>query len=137
MINNIYEQLERDEKKVRVIYQDSLGNPTFGVGHLGSTPLTDRAIRTILEDDVQAKQAELHVNLPWLSSLSSQRQGVFLNLVFNMGIGGLLGFHKMLAAAKAGNWALAATELLNSKYATQVGDRAHRLATQLQTDQWV
>ena len=44
---------------------------------------------------------------------------------------------KMLAALQAQEWDTAARELLDSKYATQVGERATRLAQQLITDTWV
>ena len=60
-----------------------------------------------------------------------------MNMAFNMGVGGVAGFKKMLAALQAQEWDTAARELLDSKYATQVGERATRLAQQLITDTWV
>ena len=136
MPSNIFDQLTRDEGVKRTLYRDELGNPTVGVGHLASTPLSDRAIRTILEDDVAVAYETLTTRLPWVTTLSDARRGAFINLTFNMGIDGLLGFPKMLRAAQAGDWETAAAELLNSRYAKQVGDRAQRLATQLKTDTW-
>lgn len=137
IVLDIYTQLERDEGKRRVMYLDQLKNPTVGVGHLMTTPLSDLAIRTILHDDVQTARHGIHVALPWIVNLSDAREGALVNLAFNIGIAGLLGFPKMLAAAKDGNWSIAARELLDSKYATQVPERAHRLAEQLLTDKWV
>jgi len=54
-----------------------------------------------------------------------------------LGIGGLLGFHKMLGACEKGDWATAALEALNSEWARQVGPRAYRISRQLEEGRWV
>ena len=132
----IYDQLRRDEDVRDTMYRDELGNATVGVGHNLSTPLSARAIQMILEDDVSAKKIEMDASLPWAASLDDARYGALLNLSFNMGVGGLLGFPRMLRAIQAQDWDVAARELLDSRYARQVGDRATRLAAQLQTGVW-
>ena len=132
----IYDQLRRDESVRDTMYRDELGNATVGVGHNLSTPLSARAIQMILEDDVSAKKIEMDASLPWAASLDDARYGALLNLSFNMGVGGLLGFPRMLRAIQAQDWDVAARELLDSRYARQVGDRATRLAAQLQTGVW-
>src|SRR5690349_7302499 len=107
-VTNIYEQLERDEAKRNRPYRDSVGKLTIGVGHnLDDKPISDRAVRVILEDDVADARADLYAHLPWTKTLSEPRQAALLNMCFNMGIGGLLTFKNALAAMKAGNWTLA------------------------------
>jgi len=133
----IYEQLERDEGKRRSMYTDALGFATFGIGHKATTPLSDTAIYQILHDDVAAATANLEAALPWVKTLSEARFGAMINLTFNLGLGGLLGFQKMLMAMRESRWEDAARELLDSKYATQVGDRAKRVSEQIRTDVWV
>jgi lysozyme len=136
--DDLERQLARDEGVRRTVYADSRGVPTIGIGHnLRDRPLSDRAIRTIFEDDVAETEAELVARLPWVADLSEPRRGAFLNLAFNLGVGGLLGFQRTLAAAQAGRWDDAARELLDSTYARQVGTRADRLAEQLREDRWV
>ena len=49
-------------------------------------------------------------------------------LAYNMGMPRLLGFKKMIDALKRRDFADAANELLCSKYAGQVGERAVRYA---------
>lgn len=49
---------------------------------------------------------------------------VLLDMAYNMGVPALLKFKRMLAALDRGNWSQAAAELLDSKYAEQVGPRA-------------
>ena len=74
---------------------------------------------------------------PWMRDLSAPRLGAFLNLAFNMGVAGLAGFRNTLKAAEEGRWEDVAAGVLDSKYATQVGDRARRVAQQLREDRWV
>lgn len=133
----IYAQLERDESRRHVGYVDSQGHWTVGIGHKLSTPLTNTVIDMILRDDVAAKAAELEAKAPWVRTLSEPRYGVLLNMAFNLGVTGLLGFRRMLAAMQSADWEGAAAELLDSVYATQVGARAIRLARQLQDDRFV
>ena len=116
-------------------YVDTVGKTSIGIGR----NLTDRGIshaeaRVLLDNDINSVLDDLTV-FPWFSLLDAVRQRVFVDLCFNMGLNRLMGFEKMLAASVAGQWETAATELLNSRYAQQVGDRAVRLATMLRTGQ--
>ena len=130
------EQIERDEGRRHTAYTDTAGHLTIGVGHNLSTPLSDAAIDQILDDDIRVAMAECAL-IPFWMNLSEVRQAVLVNLAFNMGFQGLMTFRRMLAAMDAENWNQAAQELLDSRYAKQVGARADRLALQLSTDQWV
>jgi lysozyme len=56
---------------------------------------------------------------------------------FNLGVAGLLKFAKTLAAIKTGSYHEAAIHMLDSKWARQVGVRAQRLATQMETNRWI
>ncbi len=135
---DIYEQLTRDEEWRKRPYRDSVGKLTIGVGHnLDDKPISDRAVRVILEDDVEDAKRDLYAALPWAKSLSEPRQAALLNMCFNMGIGGLLTFQKALTAMQAKDWPRAGAEILHSKYADQVGPRAHRVVRQLVEDIWV
>lgn len=134
---NIYEQLIRDEGDRPFPYRDSEGKLTIGVGHnLDAKGLSARVRRMIMEEDVEDATRELYEALPWAKDLSEPRRGALINMSFNMGIGGLLTFKNTLQAIKEGRWEDARTGILTSKYAKQVGPRAHRLAKQIVTDKW-
>ncbi len=60
------------------------------------------------------------MNLPWRKGLSKARQKALISMAFNLGVEGPMGFTKMLSA-------LAAEEMLASKWAAQVGTRAMEL----------
>lgn len=132
----LLEQLRRDEGVRAKAYQDTQGVWTVGVGHNLSQPLSVDAINQILADDVQTAETAC-LALPIWGDLSPARKGVLLNLCFNIGFTGLMQFRKMYAALEQRDYALAARELLDSRYAAQVGARAHRLAKQLETDEWI
>ena len=125
-------ELTHDEGRKSSVYQDSLGFWTIGVGHMVDARrgggLSDHIIDQILRDDVAVVAAELDNKLPWWRNLDNKRQNVIANMAFNMGVPKLQGFVHFLAALKAGDYATAATEMLDSLWAKQVGDRADRLS---------
>jgi len=55
------------------------------------------------------------------------------NMCFNLGAPRLSGFKKMWEAIEAGDYSTAAEEMLDSKWARQVGPRADRLAQKMET----
>lgn len=122
--------LLRDEDLRLSPYTDTEGNLTIGVGHnLTAKPISMRAALFILDDDIEDAQADVDLQLQWVRHhLSDARQDVVDAMCFNLGISRLLTFKKALAALKAGAWETAAEEMLDSKWARQVGDRAKRLA---------
>jgi len=137
---NITEQLMRDEGLRLKPYRDSVGKLTIGVGrNLDDVGISESEAMTLLWHDVQDANTELIAALPWAFSLRANepiRFFVLVNMAFNMGISGLLQFHNTLSHVQAGNYLTAADDMLLSKWATQVGDRAQRLAEQMRTGVW-
>lgn len=126
-------QLQRDEGCRLSLYRDPAGKLTIGCGHnLDDLGITEAAMRFILEEDIAEANKQLTASLPWVDLLDPPRHDAFTNLCFNMGIGSLLQFHKMLDAAKGRDWITAAQELIDSDYGRGVTRfRAARLAKQL------
>ena len=63
----------------------------------------------------------------WWKDLPEDLQRVMANMCFNLGITRLLKFKKFLAAMEENKWDKAAVEMLDSRWAIQVGPRAIRL----------
>ena len=127
-------QLLRDEGLRLKVYNDSKGIPTIGVGrNLRDKGLSLAEAEYLLDNDIRDATSDVVSRIPWSYTLDPIRFEVLVNLSFNLGVAGLLAFAKMLAALEAGRWDDASTELLDSKYAKQVGRRADRLATQIRT----
>lgn len=130
------EQLRRDEGVRATAYQDSRGIWTVGVGHNLSVPLSDAAITQILADDILTVDTACRA-LPLWTDLSGARRGVLMNMAFNLGFTGLMGFRRMYVALESRDYDAAATAMLDSTWARQVGARAHRLADQMREDIWI
>lgn len=131
--------IERHEGRVPHAYQDSEGYWTIGVGHLidqrkgGGLPphIIDYLLRYDLER-VLAQARQLDV---W-DDLDEVRRAVIVDMIFNLGMNGFLGFRRMRAAMESGDYEEAAREMLDSKWARQVGRRALTLAGMMRTGQW-
>lgn len=141
MGDDLARQLRRDEGVVEHAYIDSEGWTTIGVGRLidkrKGGRLRDDEIEYLLQNDITEKSDELIRHLPWVADLDEARKGVLINMAFNLGVNGLLGFRKTLALVKAGDYARASVEMLDSKWARQVKGRAARLSEQMRTGKWV
>jgi lysozyme len=127
----LIDDLKRDEGLCLKAYRDTLGNWTIGYGH---TPAVEGAVWTVeaariqLQADVETVLTRLDRELAWWRGLDDVRQDALANMAFNIGVGGLRGFHHMLEALEAHDWRTASAHMLLSEWAEQVGDRAERLA---------
>ena len=109
-------------------YQCPAGKWTIGYGrNLEDTGITPAEADTLLKNDVQRCYRECLTLLCW-KKLNETRQAVLINMCFNLGLARLKTFKKMLAALEQGYFERAAYEMLNSKWAAQVGYRAMELA---------
>lgn len=130
----LVEQLVEHEGERLKPYRDSVGKLTIGVGrNLDDRGITQAESRTLLDHDIATVIHELNVMLAWWVRLDDVRRRVLADMAFNLGVPGLLGFRLALAAMKAERWSDAAAEMLDSKWARQVGRRARRLAEMMRT----
>ena len=145
--------LMRDEGIKLKAYCDTVGKLTIGVGRnlddvgihpgeesvLGITKescirdgITNVQAMVLLDNDMDTIARQLDAQLPWWRTLSPRRQRVLLNMGFNLGVNGLLGFKNTLGLIKAGRYKDAANGMLLSKWARQVKARAARLAVDME-----
>ena len=110
-------------------YQCSAGFITLGVGrNVEELGITEDEARYLLDNDILRVTKELDSNLPWWRDLSEVRQRVVVDMVFNLGISRFLNFKNAINAMQEEDWEEAAAQMLDSKWADQVGKRADRLA---------
>jgi len=133
-----------DEGMVKKIYLDTEGYPTFGFGTLitedmeeygkpvGTKVSESRCLQAFFEeltkktvDDPVAVFGSHWDGMPF------EAKKIFINMLYNLGRSRFLGFKKMIAAAKAHNWPLAAAEAKNSKWYRQVKTRGERIVARL------
>lgn len=129
MIGGLIEDLIRDESMVLKPYRDSVGKLTIGVGrNLEDVGITENEATYLLTNDLASVERDLDRNASWWRAMSVNRQRALANMCFNLGWPRLREFRMMLSALESEDWEAAAEEALNSKWAKQVGERAHRIA---------
>ena len=138
---SLEDQLVRDENEILHVYQDSEGYWTIGVGtcidQRAGCGITREESRYLLRNRIAIAEQAVADRLPWTKDLAPIRRAVLENMAFNEGLAHLMDFHKMLTALAMGDYKTAAAEMLDSLWARQVGDRAKRLAKQMETGEWV
>lgn len=133
-------QLTRDEGEKLSAYVDTKGYLTIGIGRLidsrkgGGISADESAY--LFSNDFAGKLAELRKRVPWFDQLDVARQGVLLNMAFQLGVNGLLGFKNTLSMIQRGDFKDAAVEMLDSLWAKQTPERAKRLSIQMESGQW-
>ena len=127
------ESLKRDESLRLKPYTDSTGHLTIGWGYNLDNGIPREIADRLLDIKLNEAVADVASYLPWSLALAEPRRDVLANMTYNLGIHGLLGFRRALAAMQAGDFETASAEMLDSQWAQQVGPRAHRLAAQMRT----
>jgi len=109
-------------------YLCTSGKTSIGIGrNLDDNGLTLEEIHYLLDNDIKRCKRELEI-YPWYILSPPGVRDALVNMCFNMGIKRLLGFKNMITALLARNYRKAAMEALDSKWAKQVGKRAHDVA---------
>lgn len=117
-------------------YRDTVGKLTIGYGrNLEDAGLSPEEAEVLLRNDLFRCEAELREALgETYEALSPARKAALLDMIYNLGKTRFLGFKKMIAALKAGDFARAAAEMLDSRWAAQVGQRAQFLAEKMREE---
>lgn len=126
---HLLESIRRHEGYRDKAYQDTEGVWTIGYGtNLQELRIgKDLANRWMLESVTEAYEAAKR--FPEFSLLDTvARRNVFVEMIYNMGPGRVAGFRNMLGAIRDQRWGEVSEEMLDSKWARQVGIRATRLA---------
>lgn len=110
-------------------YQCSEG--VWTIGH-GLTFLTKQESRAVVQMfRLPAIQRVLFDKHPWMAESHPEVQRVLINMAYQMGINGLCGFSATLSLLQGKDYAKAADEMLNSRWAKQTPSRAQRLADRI------
>lgn len=136
-MNEVLEQLKRHEGFSSTAYRCPTGKITVGYGrNLDDVGVSKAEALDLLYTDVRRATRTLKLRIPVACQLDEARLAVLVNMTFNMGIGQVSKFTRMLAAIKKGDWNEASKEMLDSKWAIQVGQRAQELSLQMRTGEF-
>jgi lysozyme len=150
----LIDQLILHEGMVLKVYQDHLGIDTIGVGrNLEDRGITDGELafmnvlraeiyeqgitethaRFLLSNDIDIVEEELRNAHECIERLDDVRIRILLDMAFIMGVPRLCKFKNMWAGIHDGDYVRASAEMLDSRWATQVGQRATRLSEAMKT----
>ena len=136
-MNQLIEQLKRHEGIRLKPYKCTSNKLSIGIGrNLEDIGITEKEAEMLLLNDIEEAKKQLLHHMPWTQQLDEVRFSAILNFVFNVGIGTALKFVNAMAQLKDENYDMAAQELLDSRWAKQVGNRAKEVAEQLRTGEW-
>jgi len=120
-------------------YKCTSGKLTIGYGrNLDDRGISEREADILFAPDIaQAySDARRFVGREKFEALDEVRQGVVIDMAFNLGFTRLSGFRNFQAALQVHDWELAMAEMLNSRWAEQVGRRAERLSKMMRSGEW-
>jgi lysozyme len=82
----------------------------------------------MLDNDILRVSEELKRTFHWYRHINDVRKMVLIDMCFNLGMPRFKKFKRMIAALERTDYIDAAAEMLDSKWARQVGNRAIELA---------
>ena len=122
-------QLVRHEGYRQFPYKCSAGKLTIGVGrNIEERGISENEAMYLLHNDIVICKQELNLLYPIVNRLNEARHNVLINMCFNIGIARLGQFRKMWAAIRIGDFNEAALQMMDSRWANQVGKRAIELS---------
>ena len=137
-MNSLIEQLKRHEGFKAKPYLCTAGKTTIGYGrNLDDAGVSKDEAEAMLVNDIITATAGAWALFLSYEQLNDARKDVLINMCFNLGRARLSGFKNMIAAVNDGYFDLAAKEMLNSKWAKQVGNRAIELSEQMRTGEYL
>lgn len=117
------------------VYMCPTGHATIGYGLNLDAGIDEELAEFILEHQLTKLYARWFAHR-WFYELDEVRRCVIVEMTFNLGWHGFHRFKKTIQAITDGDYALAAKEMLDSRWARQVGKRARTLSRQMETGNW-
>ena len=135
-------ELIEDEGIKYEVYLDHLGYKTFGIGHLckATDPENDfevgqevskERVDECFSNDIDKVIEDCIVLYDDFYTLPDEAQLIIANMMFNLGRPRLTNFVRMRKAVNEHNWQEAKIQMLDSKWARQVPNRAQRLSERM------
>jgi lysozyme len=135
--DHIAEKLIKEHEGLRLYpYVCSAGKMTIGYGrNIEDRGISMREAEDMLRTDIRLAQndAEMFCGSAWCS-MSACRRAAIIDMAYNLGLNRLSTFKNLQASLFVRDWKMAAAEMLDSRWAKQVGERATTLARMMSED---
>jgi len=157
-VSHFLDKLIEHEGMVLTVYQDTLGIDTIGIGRnlkdRGISPeelaymdipnmaivytegISEADARYLAMNDIKIVENELSQVHKCVENLDAVRQLILMDMAFNMGVPRLCKFKKMWNAIHEDNFDAASLEMMDSRWARQVGSRARKLSDAMKSGEF-
>ena len=121
----LIDDIKQEEGFKGIVYKCTEGFDTIGYGT--RLPLSEKEAEMILEYRLNILKGNLSSSLHMLD-IDKKAWDILYNMVYQMGVKGVLNFKNMIKALEAKDYKRAGDEMLDSKWAKQTPARANRLS---------
>ena len=90
----VFETIKQEEGFSATVYEDTRGIKTIGYGFRLSEGFTQRESELVLNERLHVRFAKLQKALPWMAGKSIETQGALLDMSWQNGLAGLLGYQR-------------------------------------------
>ena len=123
------ELLQKHEGLKLFPYKCTAGKLTIGYGrNIEDTGISEDEAAFMLDADIDQCVSDLTTKTEYFVFLNEPRKAVVVNMLFNLGWGGYSKFRNMINALNDHDYETASAEMLDSRWARQVGGRAKELS---------
>ena len=147
-LDKLQEELAEDEGCKYEIYNDHLGYATFGIGHLVTdsdleygqeigTEVSKERVDECFKADIEITIEDCNILYSNFNDIPEEAQLILANMMFNLGRPRLRKFLKLKAAVDDEDWMEASVQMMDSKWAKQVPNRAKRLCERMEKLSWL
>jgi lysozyme len=135
--NNLEKMVARHEGFRSKTYRCTSGKLIIGYGFNLDAGMPEDEAAMLMRHRLNKLKEQISDRLPWTKKITAPRRAALANMAYQMGLAGLLGFKRALAAMEGGSWDEAATEMLNSKWARSDSPRrAVEISEIIRTGKW-
>jgi|TARA_R100000030_G_scaffold49278_1_gene37235 lysozyme len=147
-LDKLQKELAEDEGCKYEIYNDHLGYATFGIGHLVTdsdleygqeigTEVSKERVDECFKADIEITIKDCNILYSNFNDIPEEAQLILANMMFNLGRPRLSKFLKLKAAVDDEDWMEASVQMMDSKWAKQVPNRAKRLCERMEKLSWL
>ena len=129
-MEELIESIKRHEGLRLKPYVCTQGKTSIGYGrNLADVGISKAEAEMMLKTDIARIVCEFYkLPLPVIKNCNKARRRVLCEMVFQLGLGGVLKFKRMLSAIEQSNFGLASIEMIDSKWYDQTPNRVEELA---------
>jgi len=143
-IDELRQEIQKDEGRVNSVYLDHLSLPTIGIGHLikesdpeyglpVGTVIDDERVNELFDQDIKVTLSECEQLYGNFNDLPEEVQKILANMMFNLGRPRLSKFRKLCKAVADRDWQECAIQMEDSRWHKQVTNRANRLISRMKS----